>query len=1799
MNLDLPSFPYKGKGVLILFLVLCIQDKSFSYNFFTNHDDSFIVTNCEGIDSEPPTASNPATINTDCTAPSPDPAVVTDEADNCPDPITVAFVEDVSNNMICPETITRTYSVTDASGNSITVSQTIIINDLTDPVITCPPNTTVEAGSLTDPGTLGVATAVDNCNPNEDVLFLDNVVSGNCPVLEVIQRTWAAIDDCGNTSICVQNIDVTDTAPPVISCPQAITIEWGSSIDPSVTGSATATDVADQMIEITYSDNEIITGACPNVRSVERTWTATDDCGNTATCLQIITGTDMTPPPITCPSDIDIECDASDQPNNTGQATATDNADASVEISFSDNLITGTCPALNVIERTWTATDDCGNVSNCLQIININDTTPPEITCPTMPGGPTQLGEIEPNDAPLDIGIISLANESIFSGNIGPVTSDATDRWNIQDGLSGDISLQFNFSIHPLTIAALTSFADPARTIEISSQSILAFDPPLTATLQGNLFYSIIIQNPVAGGQGYELSISGPAFPAIPGSTVLECPPGFNLSPVGLNTPQIAAIDPSLVGAAVATDNCGSPAINYQDVVLGPDPSNCPQVLVVERTWTATDDCGQTATCIETFIFTDTTDPVISCPADTTIAFGADDQPSSTGVPTMTDNCDAELNMVFTDVITPVPGCPIIESIERTFVVGDDCGNASNCTQTISITDLVDPIITCPPDAILTCGEDASPESTGFATGTDNLDQEIDISFIDEIIFTGSCPDVQIIERTWSATDDCANRAECVQLIFFRDLEAPIITCPADTTIECGTSIDPSSTGDATATDACSNPQINYSDSVVENCGNTSIITRTWTAVDDCGNSASCTQVITIEDTTAPSITCPDDLTLECSDSVNPSGTGMATGTDACGSVAFDFSDAFSTNCGLAGTITRTWMATDDCGNESVCDQIITLEDTTPPFLSCPSSVSVECGDSTDPSQTGEPIGIDNCGAPQFNFTDSFSPGCAQTGIITRTWTATDDCGNASASCDQTITIIDTTPPILNCPSDITVECGDSTDPSATGTPAEIEACGNAVFSFSDSSSPTCGSTEIITRTWTAADDCGNSISCDQIITIQDLTPPVISCPADITIECGEDILPANTGSASGSDGCGSVTLIYTDITAMDNCGDSRVINRTWSAIDACNNITQCIQTITIIDTEGPTISCPADIAVDCGQSTDPVNTGQPTGIDNCGNTSFNFSDTSSSACGQTQTITRTWTVMDECGNTSSSCEQVITIEDTTPPTLSCAPDITITCGDSTDPAFTGSPSVSDDCGNTSVSFSDSVFPICGGSEVITRTWTVTDDCGNNATCEQLISVIDLVPPSITCPADITIDCSDSTDPVNTGMATAVDGCSSTNIAFTEITETGCGGSAVISRTWTATDDCGNTASCVQTITIADTTPPSITCQDHTASLDGSGLATIVLNDVLSTVSDNCGSVVVTLSQSSFGCTDEGINLVTLTATDECGLTNTCNAIVTVVNPNPIVISGQVTDQLGPVQPDGAIDLQVTGGFPQYSYSWSNGSTTEDISGLASGDYFVTVNDAVGCSAIDTFNVGQGSLLPVEFCITTYLEGVFDPFAVAPLDPLRTTLNELNLLPLTHPYFQPPWNYFGSEQFESQDSIPAKMVDWMLITIRSENDPTTIVEREAVLLFADGSIYSVDGELPSFFLDPAQNYWVEIDHHNHLPVSSAVPITINPDDLQVCLDFTAGMDEAYMNPLISNDPMAEVNSLTGLQYCMISGNALSADFQVDINDVNQIFIHFLEILVYAPWDVNQDGFVDINDINQIFLSYGLIAHRPY
>src|SRR5205085_7316886 len=137
-----------------------------------------------------------------------------------------------------------------------------------------------------------------------------------------------------------------------------------------------------------------------------------------------------------------------------------------------------------------------------------------------------------------------------------------------------------------------------------------------------------------------------------------------------------------------------------------------------------------------------------------------------------------------------------------------------------------------------------------------------------------------------------------------------------------------------------------------------------------------------------------------------------------------------------------------------------------------------------------------------------------------------------------------------------------------------------------------------------------------------------------------------------------------------------------------------------------------------------------------------------------------------------------------------------------------GAATASDNCpGTTTANNGTGTYPV----GVTTVTWTATDASGNTATCAQTVTVLDNQAPSISCPANVTVNadagqCSASA--VSLGAATASDNCAGATSANNHPSSTYSVG--VTTVIWTATDASGNTATCAQTVTVLDNQAPSI-----------------------------------------------------------------------------------------------------------------------------------------------------------------------------------------------------------------------------------------------------------------------------------------------------------------------------------------------------------------------------------------------------
>ena len=725
----------------------------------------------------------------------------------------------------------------------------------------------------------------------------------------------------------------------------------------------------------------------------------------------------------------------------------------------------------------------------------------------------------------------------------------------------------------------------------------------------------------------------------------------------------------------------------------------------------------------------------------------------------------------------------------RVWTVTNFCGNSIEIEQVLTSFDNTSPIlIGVPADETLECDE--SP-SDAIVVAQDNCDEGPITISLDSSNESNACGSV--MTRTWSAEDKCGNPVSVTQTITFVDTTAPSVTEePENLTIECDEDIP---VYIPEWVDNCDDDLVLELDSTITptQCG--SVIEYIWTAEDSCNNQSSVERTVEIVDTTNPVFTSvPEDVSVECDSVPDPE---VLTATDNCtADVEITFNEE-STGTSCDYTLMRTWIATDECGNETEHIQMIQVEDSTAPVLEgVPADMSVECDEIPD---AAEPTATDNCSSDveiSFNEETTGDLDCSYT--LIRTWTATDECGN-STSLTQNINVEDTTDPsVISSPEDVTVECDEDLP---TDLPVFSDNCDTDLdITFSSDTTPL-DCYEQIEKTWTAIDNCGNSVTTTQIITVVDTTNPVLEgVPEDLTLECTEEVdEPMVTATDNCSDDLDVILTVDTD---SDGCNE--IITKTWSVEDICGNQTMATQVITFIDTTDPELDeAPEDMTVPCDAIPEPAVLEATDNCDEDVEVTFS-SETEGDAC--EYTLTRTWTAVDCSGNMDVST-QVITVVDDEDPVFEPFPiEVTVDCTEVSSYTI----EVTDNCDeDVTLTFED-VFFSGGCYGVLQRTWTATDDCGNQSMALQFIRQEDSVLPELfNVPEDITLECGDEIPDVALDVF-ATDNCDDDVSLSFEETQTSEFCPYVITRIWTAEDGCGNQITGTQLITVEVETPSTV-----------------------------------------------------------------------------------------------------------------------------------------------------------------------------------------------------------------------------------------------------------------------------------------------------------------------------------------------------------------------------------------------------
>jgi uncharacterized repeat protein (TIGR01451 family) len=537
------------------------------------------------------------------------------------------------------------------------------------------------------------------------------------------------------------------------------------------------------------------------------------------------------------------------------------------------------------------------------------------------------------------------------------------------------------------------------------------------------------------------------------------------------------------------------------------------------------------------------------------------------------------------------------------------------------------------------------------------------------------------------------------------------------------------------------------------------------------------------------SVACPDDITTPAN-TTDPSNNPGAvvhfsppSGNDECGVIAVDHcNDCFFPQ----GTTTVTATAT----TGQSCSFTVTVTPSADrPGITCPSNktadadttaceVTVNIGTPTVTGNNVIVVAVRSDGKPMYNC-DCFpnSPdqtddscniygGCSrkvpdapfQAGETTITWTAIshDTAGpyqtpqdeeahrTGSASCTQTVTVQDVTPPTITA-TDSTV----SADASCQATVPDYSnsASDNCACASSDNSENCQGRDRIVvtqnpaagssvgpgahTIHLTATDEANNTSTKDVTFTVNDTTAPMITCPANITTgsDPGSCSATVNPGTATATDNCDTTPTIHgtrSDNQSLSSPYPKGTTTITWIATDSSGNSSSCTQTVTVNDTENPTISCPAPITKgnDPGVCGAVVTYATPVGSDNCpGATTAQTAGLPSGSTFPVGTTTNTFEVTDTSGN-KASCSFTVTVNDVENPVISCPSSQTLepTCPSGAVATWV-EPVGTDNCPGAVTTRTGpapgSVFPI----GTTTVTYTVNDAHGHSASCNFTVTV--------------------------------------------------------------------------------------------------------------------------------------------------------------------------------------------------------------------------------------------------------------------------------------------------------------------------------------------------------------------------------------------------------------------------------------------------------------------------------------------
>jgi len=1282
-------------------------------------------------------------------------------------------------------------------------------------------------------------------------------------------------------SSCSFDLNVQDVASPTLICLPDIT---------RITANGCPYDLEDLTGLVTASDNcgsvsisqSLSQGTILNVGDHNITFSAIDDAGNSISCtstLHIVTGATS----FGCPIDQGRLAD----PTNCGYI---------LEDFKTMLVLTGYCSGTTIVQTpaagtfltvgnhtiNFQLTDAFGAVSNCSMDLVVVDNTPPVLTgigLQTLP-------------------IVSGCSRAMpnFTSLIG--VDESCGYVLTQSPAPGVQKVPGSYNVVITCIDNSGNASNTSFTLEVVDQIDPILTYPLIVDLQADASCTLAIED-LTGYVTVNENCSSVSFNQFPFQGTIV---GIGDTPVEIevtdesgnstlatfilrvvpNTAWDITCQPSQVvnataGMCSAAVSLVAPTVSGLCVgysISNDAPSQFP-VGVTIVTWTITSDEGEEKTCQQIITVEDQQPPTITCPGEIVlfVVSGCSRAiPNYTGLATASDLCG-------TVAISQIPAAGTVLGIGQhsiVLVATDNSGNNASCQFELQIKDTNSPNITC----LSTQNRNADSNCqyivenfTAAVTVVDDCGPSVVLQVpVAGTVLTSGVHMIQIF-----AIDVSGNTSQCTFSLNVSDSAAPVVTCQTSVDLstdsgECFATFTPSQ---PSIVDACGISTVSHDGPTFYPLGTTPV---TWTVSDLGGNVSTCTTNVHVADVEGPIFDCPisqEVLAVDCGFVLPDYITGLA--VSDCQSTTIEQSP-LAGEILLVGDHAITITANDIDGNETTCSFIVSVVDEELPQITC---VGDQLRDASDVCNyiledfTALVSATDNCGV--FSITQTPASGTVLTvGAHLVSLVVADNNGNES-TCSFNLEVVDVVPPSVVCSSDVTLslDAGGCFATANLVDPIATDACG--IQSMSNDA-PAQFNLGVNLVNWTIVDQNGNTTTCVQTVNVVDDQFPILDCLSDTQRSAGTDCqytLEDFTLISSASDNCGTVVLTQTPAAGTVLTTGQHTIQIV--AADQAGNHTTCGFDLEVIDDIAPSVSCISDQNRELNDACEYLLedfTASLVYSDNCELLTVSQSPIQGTAltAGENLVIIE---VTDIHGNVTS-CSFIVNVFDTTPPTVQCQSDIIVSAdaGLCLSSFIPEAPLVSDVCGLFDISHdAPTEFPI--GTTTIN--WIVNDAAGNQSSCAQLVTVVDTELPVLECISDqdrvLGLDCFYELEDF-TAMISVFENCGTPVLTQNPLAGSQLSvGDHLIEIT--ATDEAGNSANCSFIVHVADDAAPIIDCP--TTLFQSSEACLAAIPDLLSEVVITECSAFSFIQEPSIGTLiAPGVYPVTITVTDEMGLSNAC-----------------------------------------------------------------------------------------------------------------------------------------------------------------------------------------------------------------------------------------------------------------------------------------------------------------------------------